>query len=717
MSLAVVVVAYGMTPSPGMAATAQQQNPDKLLTIAARVCPTYQDVTANRARNNIQESLRDLGADTTYVDGQAVDPQIEARDQPNCKPLPNWTFTLGTGIVERAVSGPWGSLSIVTNPFDTPEIVTEEHTPLLNTLGQPTGTTIDGATTIKLTPEQADLAASSSALWIQGGTPDDPILNEKFPGQFGFAALRCAEDNYNGDNVEWITYPAGTTHVFCFAYYVQPPPTSGRITIVKHVSSPAGATQTFPFAGNISFEPGGAFSLTVRNGSDDSIGFYRAETKPGDEPWSFRELVPPGWHVTEISCASATGGSSTTTDLLSASTSITLAAGDSVTCTYTDSLTPPPAGGLSLTKTTIGGVGTFDYKVTPSAGGTTTTATATTTTPGIPTAASPDTLSLAPGQYSIAESLPSAQRGKWTLTAVTCNGASLPASSPVTVTIPPGVGVTCNFENTFIPHGGIRIAKTAWGGTGTAGFEIFPVGNLPHDVVYTKTARVTQQGVATAATGDATNALPLGTYKIQEFAPAGQDTTGWALTSVICNGKLLAASQGAVTVTLTVAEPLVRCNFTNTFTPKPPTQPEPPPDPDPTPTADIRVNKTADRTTVQVGDTVTYTITVSNVGKAAAQGVNVAEQTPPATARILSLTPSQGTCSFDHRPASCDLGTLEAGHTATITAKVQATRVGALPNNVAVNSKTDVLRPPTDHVNGQARPRPKPKPKPGGFTG
>ena len=45
------------------------QGTDYFVTIAARQCPTYEDITANRARNNIQESLKDLGPDTPYAAG------------------------------------------------------------------------------------------------------------------------------------------------------------------------------------------------------------------------------------------------------------------------------------------------------------------------------------------------------------------------------------------------------------------------------------------------------------------------------------------------------------------------------------------------------------------------------------------------------------------------------------------------------------------------
>ena len=57
----------------------------RLVTIAARSCPAYTDITANRARNNIMESLEDLGVDTPYGQGGRpllVDPATEAEFQP-----------------------------------------------------------------------------------------------------------------------------------------------------------------------------------------------------------------------------------------------------------------------------------------------------------------------------------------------------------------------------------------------------------------------------------------------------------------------------------------------------------------------------------------------------------------------------------------------------------------------------------------------------------
>ena len=688
----------------------------RLVTFVARVCPEYTDVMANLARNDIQESLRDLGPDSRYSPGQPIDPDLEAKADPNCRPLPAWQLTLGRGIESRAVSGPWGSLSIVTSPFATP-IVTQDETSLLNDQGQPTGRQVAGAVTLTLTETQAALASTHSALWVQGGTPTDPILDRPYPGQYGFAALRCAVDNLNGDNVEWIAYPTGASHVFCYAYYIQPPPTSGTIIVRKAVSTPAGATETFPFTGNITFNADDRFELRVVGGAPASETFLRAETETGDAPWSFKELVPPGWSLTSIVCISESGDSRTTTDVPSAETSVILAAGDVVTCTYTNTETPPE-GSLRITKTTTGGVGTFRYTVTPagSQGGSAVGAVATTSAPGVEVAASPATIPLAPGSYTIAESLPSVKGGTWSLTGVHCNGAEFPAKSPVTVTIVSGSGLACRFENRFVPSGSISVSKLTWGGTGTAGFAIYPL-REPVTAVYLKKAVVTKEGVVVRARGSATNELALGRYRIREFAAPGTDPAGWALTSVVCDGVLVGAGQGAVVLTLTEANPTVDCVFTNTFTPGPkppePPTPTPPPNPDPLPVADLHVTKTADRTTVRVGDTVTYTIKVSNTGKAAAQGVVLAEKTPLTTATIVAVEPSQGVCPKGHAPAACYLGTIEPGQTVTVVAKLKATKVGPMPNSVAVSAATDVLEPPTGGVVGDVVAEDQPsRPKP-----
>ena len=115
---------------------------ERWVTFAARVCEDYSQITANRARNNIQESLRDLGPNTPYGTfvspgrfvPNEVDPAIEAEFQPpppapGCRPLAGWKFKLGRGYVTKGDVGVWGALSHVSNVFST-DITTSASTAL-----------------------------------------------------------------------------------------------------------------------------------------------------------------------------------------------------------------------------------------------------------------------------------------------------------------------------------------------------------------------------------------------------------------------------------------------------------------------------------------------------------------------------------------------------------------------------------------------------------
>lgn len=113
-------------------------------------------------------------------------------------------------------------------------------------------------------------------------------------GRLTFAALRCATDNLNGDNVEYVFFPAGVKHVFCYELLVNPAPTSGLITIEKQViGGPAGEHPAFPFSGNISYDPNG-FQLS----DGGSVDFYRA----GVATWNAAEGTVAGYQRASVDC-------------------------------------------------------------------------------------------------------------------------------------------------------------------------------------------------------------------------------------------------------------------------------------------------------------------------------------------------------------------------------------------------------------------------------
>ena len=293
---------------------AQAQSPPSgyYVTIAARVCNAYTDIFANKSRNNIMESLRNLGPDTQYSGANAsanVNPTLEALSpQSKCEPLPDWKFTLGTGIAGDKVTGPWGSLSVVDSSYDN-DITTQDTIFERDDNGLITSQTLAGATEVELSVAQL-ARAQTGGRTFQGGTTTDPVLDKVFPSSYAFGALRCATDNVNGDNVEYISLPI--KRVYCFAYYVKPPPTAGTIIIRKHVTSPANADQKFTFQGNISFEANHQFTLEVKNGSTPSITFYRAESNPAvpSTLWHVDELVPQGWQLSGVDCPATAGGTS-----------------------------------------------------------------------------------------------------------------------------------------------------------------------------------------------------------------------------------------------------------------------------------------------------------------------------------------------------------------------------------------------------------------------
>jgi uncharacterized repeat protein (TIGR01451 family) len=80
--------------------------------------------------------------------------------------------------------------------------------------------------------------------------------------------------------------------------------------------------------------------------------------------------------------------------------------------------------------------------------------------------------------------------------------------------------------------------------------------------------------------------------------------------------------------------------------------------------ADLAVTKSVDNPTPNVGDTVTFTITLTNNGPDAATGVSIVDQLPGGLA-LVSATPSQG--SYDSSTGVWTVGTVTTGVPATLT--------------------------------------------------
>ena len=714
----------------------------RYVTFAARYCPTYAAINANEARNNIQESLQPLGADTPYGPNDAMDPVVEEKNQPLCKPLAGWKFTLGTGYQSRAVPGPWGNLSKVTGAYaDTPAsanpVTTLASTDLLNPSGATIGT-IAGAVTLQLTEDQVARASTANSLWVQGGTPTAPVAS---PDKYAFGALRCGVDNLNGDNVEWVTFPNDSIHVFCFAYYVVPPPPAGTIIVRKRLSVPADAPdvppQKFRFTGNLSFTPDPSnptdpqknyFDVTGGVSDNEVVAGQVTFPRAAGSNWTFRESPPASSSATfaDVLCTSSNNSSTVTKNPANPrEVSVLLGAGDVVTCTYINNLTFAP--GLDIRKVTTGGVGSFGFAAKSGTAGAVS-RTITTTKEGIPVAAA--RIPAEAGQdYTITETPPDRSDGHWELDSVSCGGQVV-QSRPVKTTIPASGTQVCTFTNNFVPTGSITIRKVTLGATATTSFLISPDFGTP--TTYAQSATTTEEGVAVRATGDDTSALRLGTYSIREMTPSPGPAPGsWRLSAAVCNGTPVATAGGGASVTLTRERPKLDCTVTNEFVRAPEPAPLPPPEPGPPiptplpgpsivapataasdPLADLLVTKRATPRRLILGERVHYSVVVRNRGPAMARAVTLVERQTYGN-RSLTLSASQGRCRGTP-PRFCVLGALEPGESATVTVTFRPRDIGRFRNVVAANTATSArtLRGKTAAATIIVRRRPRPN-----FTG
>ncbi len=152
-----------------------------------------------------------------------------------------------------------------------------------------------------------------------------------------------------------------------------------------------------------------------------------------------------------------------------------------------------------------------------------------------------------------------------------------------------------------------------------------------------------------------------------------------------------------------------------------PSEPPPPPDPgrpDPTATttaiatavpsptpglpaevADPAITKTVDRDTVQVGDQVTFTLTVTNLGNSIAGDV-IIEDTLPPFLRLDGVSSSRGDYSVDGSTVRVFIGDLAPQETVTIT--ITATVMDSAEPPANINTATVVSSSPTDDPNNNS---------------
>jgi uncharacterized repeat protein (TIGR01451 family) len=109
--------------------------------------------------------------------------------------------------------------------------------------------------------------------------------------------------------------------------------------------------------------------------------------------------------------------------------------------------------------------------------------------------------------------------------------------------------------------------------------------------------------------------------------------------------------------------------------------------PVPQPSSDLEIVKKVDRTTAQLGEPLTYTLTVTNKGPDPAADAHITD-TSSLNWSVESAKPSQGTCDIG-LVLRCALGPLAVGGQATVTVVATVDRAGEQTNGVIVTSPSD----------------------------
>jgi LPXTG-motif cell wall-anchored protein len=245
-------------------------------------------------------------------------------------------------------------------------------------------------------------------------------------------------------------------------------------------------------------------------------------------PYGITEKPEAGWELIGLTCSSGD------VDLSTGEADLVLAAGQVITCTYTNR----ELGSLTIEKIAIGvdaASADFDY---------TTSSNLSAFSLGNGESKTFDGLSA--GTYMVTETIPSG----WAFTSLVCTGTTSPviAGASATVNLAAGEHATCTYTNT--QRGSITVIKDATGvGAATAEFDYTTTNLSP--------------AAFTLGDGDSTtyDGLLPGTYGVAETAESG-----WTLTGIVCSGLATPATTsvaaGTASLNLAAGEDAV-CTFTN----------------------------------------------------------------------------------------------------------------------------------------------------------
>ena len=295
----------------------------------------------------------------------------------------------------------------------------------------------------------------------------------------------------------------------------------GSITVVKNTT---GGDGTFGYTGTL-----GLTTLTTATGT---ISQTFSNLTPG--PYTLAEDDPaPAFDFSNLECTDPDSGSIVT--LATRSAAIDLDAGESITCTYTNT----KRGSVTVVKNTTGGDGTFGYTGTL---GLTTLTTATGTI-------SQTFSNLTPGPYTLAEDDPAPAFDFSNLECTDPDSGSIVtlATRSAAIDLDAGESITCTYTNT--KRGSVTVVKNTTGGDGTFG--------------YTGTLGLTTLTTATGTISQTFSNLTPGPYTLAENDPA----PAFDFSNLECtdpdSGSIVTLATRSAAIDLDAGESIT-CTYTNT---------------------------------------------------------------------------------------------------------------------------------------------------------
>lgn len=203
-------------------------------------------------------------------------------------------------------------------------------------------------------------------------------------------------------------------------------------------------------------------------------------------------------------------------------------------------------------------------------------------------------------------------------------------------------------------------------------------------------------GLAAAApplviTETSTAEPPTPTFTSTPVTPTATPTQDGPTATPTDAGPTATPTQDSPTATPTDAGPTA----TPTDEPPPGSNPSATPTPSattvltgtPTLIADPRIVKTADRTELSVGDTVEFTLSVTNLGNATADDV-VVEDNLPGFLSLEGVSASRGEVSVSGSLVRVLIGALEPGETVTVRITARVNALASPPDNANVGTVT-----------------------------